>query len=128
MLPALQQLHNALNDKAQAWKDIIKIGRTHTQDATPVTLGQEFSGYAKMIENGIARIEMSLPAVRTCAGRHGGRHGACPHRKVLPTAGRGQDCGDHRNCKFKTAPNKFEALSGTRCDGVLAWCDHHGRR
>ena len=44
LLPALQTLHNALNDKAQAWKDIIKIGRTHTQDATPLTLGQEFSG------------------------------------------------------------------------------------
>ncbi|MEO0785621.1 MAG: lyase family protein, partial [Pseudomonadota bacterium] len=61
LLPALQQLHNALNDKAQAWADIIKIGRTHTQDATPVTLGQEFSGYAKMIEMGIERINQSLP-------------------------------------------------------------------
>ena len=46
LLPALQHLRNALNDKAQAFKDIIKIGRTHTQDATPLTLGQEFSGYA----------------------------------------------------------------------------------
>ena len=52
LLPALQKLRNALNDKAQAWKQIIKIGRTHTQDATPITLGQEFSGYAQQIENG----------------------------------------------------------------------------
>lgn len=56
LIPALQTLRNALNDKAHAWKDIIKIGRTHTQDATPVTLGQEFSGYTQQIENGIRRI------------------------------------------------------------------------
>ena len=67
LLPALQTLHNALNDKAQAWKSIIKIGRTHTQDATPVTLGQEFSGYAKQIENGIRRIELTLPALMELA-------------------------------------------------------------
>src|SRR5580765_6066341 len=61
LVPALQKLRNALNDKAQAWKDIIKIGRTHTQDATPLTLGQEFSGYAQQVENGIARVESTLP-------------------------------------------------------------------
>ncbi len=61
LIPALQKLRNALNDKAQAWKDIIKIGRTHTQDATPVTLGQEFSGYTQQIEMGIRRIEMTMP-------------------------------------------------------------------
>src|SRR5690606_9449253 len=57
LLPALQTLRNALNDKAQAWKDIVKIGRTHTQDATPLTLGQEFSGYTQQVSNGIVRIE-----------------------------------------------------------------------
>jgi fumarate hydratase class II len=62
LLPALQHLHGAMNAKAKAWADIIKIGRTHTQDATPLTLGQEFSGYAKQLDNGIARIEMTLPA------------------------------------------------------------------
>ncbi|MDO9125544.1 MAG: lyase family protein, partial [Parvibaculum sp.] len=61
LLPALQKLRNALNDKAQAWNHIIKIGRTHTQDATPLTLGQEFSGYTAQVENGIARIEQTLP-------------------------------------------------------------------
>src|ERR1700676_5050536 len=61
LVPALQKLRNALNDKAQAWKDIIKIGRTHAQDATPLTLGQEFSGYTQQAENGIRRIELTLP-------------------------------------------------------------------
>ena len=67
LLPALQKLRNALNDKAQAWKDIIKIGRTHTQDATPLTLGQEFSGYTKQVENGIERIEQTLPKLMELA-------------------------------------------------------------
>ena len=67
LLPALQMLRNALNDKAQAWKDIIKIGRTHTQDATPLTLGQEFSGYTQQVENGIARFEItSLAFILDC--------------------------------------------------------------
>ena len=61
LLPALLHLHKALLEKQVAFAHIIKIGRTHTQDATPLTLGQEFSGYAKQIENGIARIEGTLP-------------------------------------------------------------------
>src|SRR5262245_5909085 len=67
LLPALTHLHKALDDKAKAWKKIIKIGRTHTQDATPVTLGQEFSGYAKQVENGIKRIKLTLPALMELA-------------------------------------------------------------
>ena len=67
LIPALQKLRNALNDKAQAWADIIKIGRTHTQDATPLTLGQEFSGYTKQVENGIARIEQTMPMLMELA-------------------------------------------------------------
>src|SRR3981081_906867 len=59
--PALRHLHKALDLKAKAWADIIKIGRTHTQDATPLTLGQEFSGYAAQVANGIKRIESTLP-------------------------------------------------------------------
>ncbi len=61
LLPALRHLHKALDAKAKAWAHIIKIGRTHTQDATPVTLGQEFSGYATQVENGIRRIQSTLP-------------------------------------------------------------------
>src|SRR5580693_7394340 len=67
LLPALQKLRNALNDKSEAWKAIIKIGRTHTQDATPLTLGQEFSGYTTQIQNGIERIEQSLPKLMQLA-------------------------------------------------------------
>src|SRR6185369_17392757 len=67
LLPALRHLHKALDAKAKAWADIIKIGRTHTQDATPITLGQEFSGYATQVSNGIARIEQTLPALMQLA-------------------------------------------------------------
>jgi fumarate hydratase class II len=67
LIPALKHLHRRADDKAKEWSDIIKIGRTHTQDATPLTLGQEFSGYAKQLENGIARIEMTLPALMELA-------------------------------------------------------------
>src|ERR1700712_1248106 len=67
LLPALQMLRNALNDKAHAWAHIIKIGRTHTQDATPITLGQEFSGYTTQIQNGIERIEQTLPKLMQLA-------------------------------------------------------------
>src|SRR6195952_758051 len=59
LIPALPTLRNALNDKAHAWAHIIKIGRTHPQDAPPLTLGQEFSGYTQQVENGLARLEMS---------------------------------------------------------------------
>src|SRR3954447_5090234 len=67
LIPALQKLRNALNDKAGEFAKIIKIGRTHTQDATPLTLGQEFSGYTKQVENGIARIEQTLPMLMQLA-------------------------------------------------------------
>src|SRR5688572_19091037 len=67
LLPALRHLHRALDDKAKAFTDIVKIGRTHLQDATPVTLGQEFSGYAAQIALGIARIEATLPGLYALA-------------------------------------------------------------
>ncbi|HEX3756565.1 MAG TPA: lyase family protein, partial [Rhizomicrobium sp.] len=67
LLPALRHLQDALMVKVQAWKDIIKIGRTHTQDATPLTLGQEFSGYAQQVKNGIERIEQTLPRLMELA-------------------------------------------------------------
>src|SRR5581483_5063257 len=67
LIPALQKLRGALNDKAEAWKTIIKIGRTHTQDATPLTLGQEFSGYTTQVANGIERLEQSLPKLMQLA-------------------------------------------------------------
>ncbi len=110
LIPALQVLRNALNDKAGAWKDIIKIGRTHTQDATPVTLGQEFSGYAQQIENGIKRIEMTLPMLMELAqgGTAVGTGLASPVGFAdLVAAKIAQITG----LPFTSAPNKFEALA-----------------
>jgi fumarate hydratase class II len=63
LLPAVQQLHDAIAAKAVAWKDIIKIGRTHMQDATPLTLGQEWGGYAGLLADGLVRLEAALQDV-----------------------------------------------------------------
>jgi fumarate hydratase, class II len=110
LLPALQQLRNALNDKAQGWKHIIKIGRTHTQDATPVTLGQEFSGYTMQIENGIRRIEQTLPDLMQLAqgGTAVGTGLAAPVGFAELVA---QKIAAITHMKFTSAPNKFEALA-----------------
>ncbi|MZR30000.1 class II fumarate hydratase [Sneathiella litorea] len=67
LLPALAHFHQALREKSAAFSDIIKIGRTHTQDAVPITLGQEFSGYARQAELGIARVKDTLPRVMELA-------------------------------------------------------------
>lgn len=110
LLPALQQLRNALNDKAKQWEKIIKIGRTHTQDATPLTLGQEFSGYTKQIENGIARIEMTLPALMELA-----QGGTAVGTGLNAPIGFAEQVAEHiasiTKLPFTTAPNKFEALA-----------------
>src|SRR5690348_10434343 len=110
LIPALQLLRNALNDKAQAWKDIVKIGRTHTQDATPLTLGQEFSGYAKQVENGIARIESTLPMLMELAqgGTAVGTGLNAPKGFDKLVAER---IATITGLPFTTAPNKFEALA-----------------
>src|SRR3974390_2593912 len=63
LLPAVTGLRDAIAAKAEEWKDIVKIGRTHMQDATPITLGQEWSGYAGMISDNIERIEEALKGV-----------------------------------------------------------------
>jgi fumarate hydratase class II len=63
LMPAVKALHDAIAAKAAAWADIVKIGRTHMQDATPLTLGQEWSGYAGMLEDDLARLETALPGV-----------------------------------------------------------------
>src|SRR6202140_2720599 len=60
LIPALEMLHRALRDKQKAFAHIVKIGRTHTQDATPLTLGQEFSGYAAQVESGLARLGVAV--------------------------------------------------------------------
>src|ERR1700749_2799770 len=110
LLPALQKLRNALNDKAEAWKSIIKIGRTHTQDATPLTLGQEFSGYTMQIHNGIERIEQTLPKLMQLAqgGTAVGTGLNAPKGFAEAVA---QRIAAITGLPFTTAPNKFEALA-----------------
>jgi fumarate hydratase, class II len=110
LLPALQSLRNALNDKAQAWKDIVKIGRTHTQDATPLTLGQEFSGYTVQVENGIMRVEQTLPSLMELAqgGTAVGTGLNAPKGFAEAIA---QRIAAITQMPFKSAPNKFEALA-----------------
>jgi fumarate hydratase class II len=110
VLPALRKLHKALYAKAEAWTRIIKIGRTHTQDATPLTLGQEFSGYAQQVENGIARIESTLPALMQLAqgGTAVGTGLNAPKGFAEKVA---QQVAAITKLPFTSAPNKFEALA-----------------
>ncbi len=110
LLPALQKLRNALNDKAQAWKSIIKIGRTHTQDATPLTLGQEFSGYTQQVENGIHRIEQTMPMLMQLA-QGGTAVGTGLNAPVGFAEMVAEKIAAITRMKFTTAPNKFEALA-----------------
>lgn len=110
LLPALQTVRNALNDKASEFKDIIKIGRTHTQDATPVTLGQEFSGYTAQIENGIARVERGLQELFPLA-QGGTAVGTGLNAKPGFAKAFADEVASYTKLPFITAPNKFEALA-----------------
>jgi len=110
LLPSLEHLHLALAAKAEAFADIIKIGRTHLQDATPLTLGQEFSGYAKQVELGIARIRDTLPRLYRLA-----MGGTAVGTGLNSPAGFdtqfAQEVADLTGLPFVTADNKFEALA-----------------
>jgi fumarate hydratase class II len=110
LLPALKHLHTALAAKVVAWKDIIKIGRTHTQDATPLTLGQEFSGYATQVANGIARIESTLPKLMELA-QGGTAVGTGLNAPVGFDKMVAANIAKITGLDFTTAPNKFEALA-----------------
>jgi len=110
LIPALRGLRNALNDKAGAWARIVKIGRTHTQDATPLTLGQEFSGYAQQVENGVARIEMSLPMLMQLA-QGGTAVGTGLNAPAGFAAAVADKIAQITGLPFTSAPNKFEALA-----------------
>jgi fumarate hydratase, class II len=110
LIPALKHLHKALDAKAKAWKKIIKIGRTHTQDATPVTLGQEFSGYAQQVKNGIKRIEMTLPMLMELA-QGGTAVGTGLNAPIGFAEGVAERIGAITGLPFTSAPNKFEALA-----------------
>ena len=110
LIPALKALREALDAKARAWAHIIKIGRTHTQDATPLTLGQEFSGYTQQVANGIARIEMTLPMLMQLA--QGGTAVGTGLNAPVGFAGKvAEHIAAITGLPFTSAPNKFEALA-----------------
>ncbi|MDJ0978497.1 MAG: class II fumarate hydratase [Erythrobacter sp.] len=109
LIPALQHLHEALDAKSKAFANIVKIGRTHLQDATPLTLGQEFSGYAKQIDYGIARLENALPRVLELA-QGGTAVGTGINSKAGFAEKFAAKVAEATGHPFVTAPNKFEAL------------------
>ena len=110
LLPGLEKLLASLDAKAEEFKDIIKIGRTHTQDATPLTLGQEFSGYAHQIRQGIARINAALPGIYELA-----QGGTAVGTGLNTKKGWGEqvaaNMAEITGLPFVTAPNKFESLA-----------------
>ena len=110
LLPALKHLHAALDAKSKAWADIIKIGRTQTQDATPLTLGQEFGGYAQQVANGVERIESTLPKLMQLA-QGGTAVGTGLNAPIGFAEGVAEAIAAITGLAFTTAPNKFEALA-----------------
>ena len=109
-LPGLEKLHTALDAKAKAFADIIKIGRTHTQDATPLTLGQEFGGYAFQVAQGLARVQTALGNIYPLAqGGTAVGTGLNTTRGWAPAVA--ANMADITGLPFTTAPNKFEALA-----------------
>lgn len=120
LIPALKRLHGSLDEKAKAFKDIVKIGRTHLQDATPLTLGQEFSGYAKQIEYGLLRVKDTLPRLYQLA-----QGGTAVGTGINSTKGFAEKFAAHTakitGLPFITAENKFEALAAH--DALV---EHHG--
>ena len=110
LIPALEHLLGALKSKSEAWGDIIKIGRTHLQDATPMTLGQEFSGYAAQIENGIRRLKDVLPALLELAQGGTAVGTGLNSRRGFADAFAGE-VASITGLSFVSARNKFEALA-----------------
>ena len=110
LIPAMKSLRDSFNNKAKDFGDIVKIGRTHLMDATPLTIGQEFSGYVQQLDNGIARLNQALEDVYflalggTAVGTGLNTH---PDFAVKSAAAIAAETG----LPFKTAPNKFEALA-----------------
>lgn len=110
LLPALKHLHSALDAKAKAFHHIIKIGRTHTQDATPLTLGQEFSGYAAQVASSIKRIELTLSGLYELA-QGGTAVGTGLNAPIGFAEKVAEEISKITGLPFVTAPNKFEALA-----------------
>src|SRR5688572_3421705 len=114
--PAVLKLRGTLHRKAGQFRSIVKIGRTHLQDATPLTLGQEFSGYVSQLDHGLAHIDGSLPHL--CELALGGTAvgtGLNAHPQFAVKVAR--ELARLTGFPFVTAPNKFEALAS--CDGVV---------
>lgn len=111
LIPAVEKLRDTLKAKSEAFSDIVKIGRTHLQDATPLTLGQEFSGYVSQLDHGLARLQdalkglYELPLGGTAVGT-----GLNSHPDYAEKAA--ANLSDLTGLPFVTAPNKFEALAG----------------
>lgn len=110
LIPALEHLHAALLKKSEEFKDIIKIGRTHLQDATPLTLGQEFSGYVAQVAYGIERVKAALPRVYYLA-QGGTAVGTGLNAKKGFAEAFAAEVARITGLPFVTAPNKFEALA-----------------
>ena len=110
LIPALNKLHDALDSKANEYAEIVKIGRTHMQDATPLTLGHEFSGYAKQIEYGIDRVIACIPRLMQLA-QGGTAVGTGINSKVGFAESFVSHVADITDIGFVTAENKFEALA-----------------
>jgi fumarate hydratase class II len=110
LLPGLRKLHAALAAKSKEFAGIIKIGRTHTQDATPLTLGQEFGGYAHQVAMGIKRVEMCLPAIYELA-QGGTAVGTGLNTRKGFAEKVAAEIAAITGLPFVTAPNKFEALA-----------------
>jgi fumarate hydratase class II len=110
VVPALTALRDALREKAEAYHDIPKIGRTHLQDATPLTLGQEFSGYVSQIEHGLLHVDQALPHLQELAlGGTAVGTGLNAHPEYATRVA--ERLGALTGYPFVTAPNKFEALA-----------------
>ena len=110
LIPALTKLRDALDAKAKSFKDIIKIGRTHLQDATPLTLGQEFSGYVAQLDLGIMRVKQGLEQLFALA-QGGTAVGTGINAKPGFDKAFAADVAEYTGLPFRTADNKFEALA-----------------
>ncbi len=110
LLPALKAMHANLAAKAEEWDGIVKIGRTHTQDATPLTLGQEFSGYAAQVSSAIGRIETTLPGLYELA-QGGTAVGTGLNAPDGFADGVARRIADITGLPFVSAPNKFALLA-----------------
>lgn len=116
LIPQLKVLKSTLNEKAQAFRDIVKIGRTHLQDATPLTLGQEISGWVAMLEHNLKHIDHSLPHLAELAlGGTAVGTGLNTHPEYAVRVA--EELANITGQPFVTAPNKFEALA--TCDALV---------